>query len=117
MAKPAPGTRLEVTPAELLLSNLGLIRELVTRIVRRQGLPSDDADEFESFTRLRLIENDYHVLRSYSGAGELRAYLTVVVHRFFVDFLNERWGKFRSTAAARRMGPVAEALEELVRRD
>jgi RNA polymerase sigma factor (sigma-70 family) len=104
------------TPRELLLANLDVLGELVRSQARRYGLSDEDRDELESYVRLRLLDNDYLILRRFEGRSSLRTYLTVVVQRLFVDFGNRTWGKWRPSAAARQMGPLAEALESLLYR-
>jgi DNA-directed RNA polymerase specialized sigma24 family protein len=103
--------------AQVFLAQLTFLRSLVAQIARRQRLAREEAEDFESFVRLRLLENDYRILRSHDGRGELRSYLTVVVHRLFLDYRNQQWGKWRTSSAARRLGGVAQALEALVHRD
>jgi RNA polymerase sigma factor (sigma-70 family) len=104
------------TPRELLLANLDVLRELVRSQARRYGLSDEDRDELEAYVRLRLVENDYSILRRFEGRSSLRTYLTVVVQRLFIDFGNRAWGKWRPSAAARHLGPLAEALESLLYR-
>lgn len=104
------------TPRELLLANLDLLRELVRSQGRRGALSDEDRAELESYVRLRLVEHDYAILRRFEGRSTLRTYLTIVVQRLYVDFGNRTWGKWRPSAQARRLGPLAEALETLLYR-
>jgi RNA polymerase sigma factor for flagellar operon FliA len=104
------------SPRELLLANLDLLRELVRSQARRHGLSDEDRDELESYVRLRLVEHDYAILRRFEGRSTLRTYLTIVVQRLFLDYGNRNWGKWRTSAQARRLGPLAEALEALLYR-
>jgi RNA polymerase sigma factor for flagellar operon FliA len=104
------------SPRELLLANLDLLRELVRSQARRHGLSDEDRDELESYVRLRLVEHDYAILRRFEGRSTLRTYLTIVIQRLFLDYGNRNWGKWRTSAQARRMGPLAEALEALLYR-
>jgi RNA polymerase sigma factor (sigma-70 family) len=106
-----------MTPSELLLANLSLLRELVGFLARRYRLHPEQVDELESFVRLRLVEDDYGVLRQWRQQSTLRTYLTVVVQRIFHDYCNQLWGKWRASAAAQRLGPVAETLEALIYRE
>jgi len=106
-----------VTPRELLLANLDTIRRSASFVTAQAGLEPQDREDFESFVKLRLIENDYAVLRGYSELGSLRGYLQVVIRRLFIDFERRRLGRWRSSATARRLGPVAVELETLLYRD
>jgi RNA polymerase sigma factor for flagellar operon FliA len=107
----------ESSPRELLLGNLALLRELVGFLARRYRLNGEQTEELESFVRLRLVEDDYLILRQWRQHSTLKTYLTVVVQRLFHDYCNQLWGKWRTSAAAVRLGPLAAALEELLYRE
>ena len=77
----------------------------------------DAADEFASWARLRLFEDDCAVLRKFRGESTIRTYLTTVLVHLFLDWRNAQWGRWRPTASARRLGPLAIELERLVLRD
>lgn len=106
-----------MTPRELLLANLGLVNEVVRFVARRQQLNTEQEAELESFVRLRLVEDDFRVLRQFEGRSSLRTYLTIVVQRLWLDYRNHALGRWRASAAASRLGPAARLLEELVYRD
>jgi RNA polymerase sigma factor (sigma-70 family) len=101
----------------LFLSQLGWIERVVAAISRRNGLARDDADDFASWTTLRLIEEDYAVFRKFRGESALTTYLAVVIAMLFRDYRTHRWGRWRPSAAARRRGSLAIRLETLVHRD
>ncbi|MGH7489945.1 MAG: hypothetical protein ACREMY_30715, partial [bacterium] len=77
------------------LSLLPTIDRIVSFVCRRNNLGPAEADDFRSLVRLKLIENDYDVLRRYQGRSTLRTYLTVVVQRRFLDYRISEWGKWR----------------------
>jgi RNA polymerase sigma factor (sigma-70 family) len=99
------------------LENLSAIERIVAALCRRHGLSGDNAAEFASWVKLRLVENDYAVLAKFRGESSLTTYLTVVIAMLFRDYRVEHWGRWRPSAAALRHGPVAVRLERLVRRD
>ncbi|MGH9440759.1 MAG: sigma-70 family RNA polymerase sigma factor, partial [Thermoanaerobaculia bacterium] len=99
------------------LSLLPTIDRIVSFVCRRNNLGPAEADDFRSLVRLKLIENDYDVLRRYQGRSTLRTYLTVVVQRRFLDYRISEWGKWRPSTEARRLGAVAIELERLTVRD
>ena len=82
-------------------------------VARRHGLRQDDAEEFGSWVRARLVAHDYEVLRKFRGDSSLKTYLGVVVATLFRDFKAHRWGRWRPSAAAQRIGPPAPSLESL----
>jgi RNA polymerase sigma factor (sigma-70 family) len=103
--------------AAFLESNLPLVEAVVGEVARRHRVRGDALDEFRSLAFLKLVEHDYAVLRRFEGASSLRTYLTVVLQRVLLDYRNREWGRWRASAAASRIGPVAVRLERLVTRD
>lgn len=101
----------------LFLDHLELIERIVRTIGRRHHLSSVDHEDFGSLVNLRLLEDDCAVLRKFRGRSSMWTYLVAVIERQVLDFLSERWGKWRPTAAADTMGPAAVLLERLVIRD
>ena len=84
---------------------------------RAHRLSADDGDEFSSWARLRLLEDDGAILRKFQGLSTFKTFLVTVIQRLFLDWRIKEWGKWRPTADARRLGPVAIGLERLVGRD
>jgi RNA polymerase sigma factor (sigma-70 family) len=106
-----------VSRENLFLAQLPLIERIISWICGRRGLHGADAEDFASVARSRLIENDYEVLARFEGRSTLKTYLTTVINRIYLDFQVQRFGKWRSSAQARRLGPVAVRLERLLFRD
>jgi RNA polymerase sigma factor (sigma-70 family) len=84
---------------------------------RAHRLSADDGDEFSSWARLRLLEDDCAILKKFRGLSTFKTFLVTVIQRLFLDWRIKEWGKWRPTADARRVGPVAIELERLVLRD
>ena len=105
------------SPRELFERYLERIERVVSWITRRFCMVPDDAEEFRSFVHLKLIEDDYRVLRSFSGRSGMATYLTSVIQNLARDYRMSRWGRWRPTAMAERLGLVAVQLETLVDRD
>lgn len=101
----------------LLVSHLGWIERVAASLCRKHGLDADEADDFASWVKARLVEDDYAVLRKFRGESALTTYLTVVMNMLYRDYRVSRWGRWRPSAAARRRGPLAVQLETLVYRD
>lgn len=102
---------------QLLLENLPLVERTVASVVRRYAVSPWDADDFGGQVKLRLVADDYAVLRKFAGRSRLSTYLTTVIMNLFRDFLIQRWGKWRPSAAAKRMGELGVQLEALLYRD
>jgi RNA polymerase sigma factor (sigma-70 family) len=101
----------------LFLEHLPWINRVADLLSRRYTLSAADAEDFASWARMKLLEDDYAVLRKFRGESALNTYLTVVVSMLFREYRVSRWGRWRPSAAARREGPVAVRLETLVHRD
>ena len=101
----------------LLLDHLELVDQIVRMTGRQRHLSVIEQEDFASFVKLRLIEDDYAILRKFQSRSSLRTYLIAVIGRMSFDFCVERWGRWRPSAKAERLGPVAITLERLVSRD
>lgn len=112
-----PVTGSSLKDEALLLDSLPVIDDVSGQVCRRHGLFGAEADDFRSEVRLHFIENDYEVLRRFEGRSSLPTYVTVVIQRLFLDFRNLQWGRWRPSAAAKRLGPTAILLERLIARD
>jgi RNA polymerase sigma factor for flagellar operon FliA len=104
-------------PESAFLAHLPLIEEVLRFIARRNHCRPEEAEEFAAMARLKLIEDDYAVLRKFGGRSSVRTYLVTVLHRLFLDQRIQRWGKWRPSMAARKAGETAVRLETLVSRD
>jgi RNA polymerase sigma factor for flagellar operon FliA len=101
----------------LFLQNLAWIDRVCASLCRRHGVAGDDADEFASWARASLIENDYAIVRKFRGESAPTTYLTVVLSTLFSAWRVRERGRWRPSAAARREGPLAVRLEAMVHRD
>ncbi len=110
-------TKPQVTPEQLFVSQLAAIERAISWVCARRCLRGADAEDFGSVVKSRLIENDYEVLARFEGRSSLKTYLVVVINRMYLDFQVRRFGKWRSSAEARRLGSVALRLECLLYRD
>jgi len=99
------------------MSYLPLIERAIAFASQRQGLTGAETDDFESIVKVRLIENDYAIVRAFEGRSSPATYFGIVVQRMLLDHRNKEWGKWRTSAEAKRLGPVAVELERLLYRD
>lgn len=106
-----------LTPEELLTSQYQLIERVIAYTARRFHLNDTDSQEFHSHVLLKLVENDYQIFKKWRRHSSLRTYLTTVIHHLCQDFRTAQWGKWRPSAEARRLGPLATLLERLITRD
>src|SRR5262245_27631597 len=99
------------------LAVLPVIDDVTNQVCRRNHLNGTEADDFRSDVRMHFIERNYEVLRKFEGRSQLTTYLTVVIQRLFIDRRNRDWGRWRPSAAAKRLGPTGILLERLIVRD
>src|SRR6187401_2942400 len=104
-------------PAQPSSSDLVLLGEVVRSVVRRGRLPPADAEDFSQGVQLRFLESGYEAFARFDGRSSLRTYLTTVVWRLLLDWRTAAYGKWRPSAAARRLGPQAVRLDRLLNRD
>lgn len=104
-------------PTDPYSEHADTIEGVLAHVRRRHLLTPDAAEEFSSWARLRVLEDDHAILRKFRGQSTLRTYLTTVLLHLFLDWRNAQWGRWRPSATARRAGPLAIELERLVLRD
>ena len=102
---------------DFLVANYTLIRTVVHDIIRRSRLPVTEAQDFESWVWERFVDRGASIGRQFQGRASLSSYLRVVVRRWVLDYRTAKWGKWRPSARARRLGADAIAFERLVKRD
>ena len=95
---------------------LPAVARIVGFIRRRNYLDRDEAEDFASFVKLKLVERGPSILSAFRGRSSFETYLCVVVQRLFLDYRASRWGRWRPSSVARRLGPVAVRLEDLLHR-
>lgn len=104
-----------MTLGDLFLAHLPHIDRVVAHLCRRYSLQTDQCEDFRSRVHLKLIDDDYAIIRKFEGRSSLKTYLTTVVSNEMLDYLNHLWGKWRPSAEAKKLGPVAVRLDKLLR--
>jgi RNA polymerase sigma factor for flagellar operon FliA len=97
-------------------NELTLLSRVIRDISRGARLSPDDALDFAQTVHLKLLERGYEPIRQFANRSSLRTFLAVVVRRILIDWHRAQFGKWRSSARARRLGPAALALERLLYR-
>jgi RNA polymerase sigma factor for flagellar operon FliA len=105
------------TQRNLYSEHADTIESVLAYTRRAHRLSADDGEEFSSWARLRLLEDDCAILGKFQHLSTFKTYLITVIQRLFLDWRIKEWGKWRPTADALRGGPVAIELERLVIRD
>src|ERR1700682_481037 len=101
----------------LLIDSLPLLEQVIESICTRKGMNADEIEEFSAEVKLRLVSRDYAVIKAYAKRSSFKTYLAAVVSKLLLDYRNQRWGKWRASANAQHLGPVAIAIERILHRD
>lgn len=107
----------QFSPEGAFLEHIGWIDKISSLACAKHELWGVDAEDFAAWTKMRIIENDYAVLRRFRGESELKTYLASVVVRLLRDYVREHHGRWRPSATALRLGETAVELEQLVYRE
>jgi RNA polymerase sigma factor for flagellar operon FliA len=106
-----------VASPDLYQQHHAAIERAISKVCHKHHLSRTEAEDFGSVLRIHILENDRAVLRKFGERATMDTYLhAVAVHRF-QDWRNAQWGKWRPSAEAKRMGPVAVQLETRLVRD
>jgi RNA polymerase sigma factor (sigma-70 family) len=101
----------------LFVENLRVIDDTIRLVCRKNNCAPNEREDFSAHARLKLIEDDYAVLRKFAGRCSLRTYLVTVVGHLLHDYRRQCWGTWRPSAEAHRLGPAAVQLDILLHRD
>lgn len=107
----------EGSAEKFFLDGLDTIERAIRSACNRARMSDDDREEFASWVRLRLIENDYAIVRKHDPQSSFGAYMAVVVHRLLLDYRIAQWGKWHASAEAKRYGEPAITIEAMLYRD
>jgi len=99
------------------LEELNTIERAIRFACRRASFYDADAEDFGSYVKLKLIENDYDVIRRFEGRSTFWAFIGVVVQRLVLDYRIHLWGRWHASAEAKRIGEVAIGVESMILRD
>jgi RNA polymerase sigma factor (sigma-70 family) len=106
-----------LNPEAIFLEHLNWIDRVAATACRQHGVWGAAAEDFAAWVRLKIMEDDYALLRNFRGESAVKTYFVTLVTRLFHDYRREQFGRWRPSAAARRLGSPAVELEALVRRD
>ncbi|HYW06893.1 MAG TPA: hypothetical protein VE913_08055, partial [Longimicrobium sp.] len=103
------------TAEALVLEHLDWIGRVTSKACGSQGYVGSDAEDFDAFVRIKLIEDDYAAVRRFKGDSEFKTYLATIIGHQLVSYVREQRGRWRPSAAAKRAGSVGIELERMVR--
>jgi RNA polymerase sigma factor for flagellar operon FliA len=106
-----------MTAERTYLESLQVIEQIASFEARRHHLSADELVEFTQVVRVRLLDDDYAIIRKFEGRSTFRTYLHTVIKHLFQEWRTGLWGKWRPSAEARRLGDKAIVLERYLTRD
>lgn len=101
---------------ELFLQSVEALPPILRVLGREKRLSLEEVEDLQSDIQVKLLEDDYRVLRQWDGRSKLKGYLVTVVSNIWHDRVRGEIGRVRVSAAARELGPPAPELEELLGR-
>ncbi len=93
------------------------IEGIIRGVTAHRRLNADEGEELYSQVMLKVVQDDFAVLRGFQGKSRWSTYLTVIVQRVLLDHRVKEWGRWRPCALARRLGPTAVRLDRRINRD
>lgn len=101
----------------LFTDNLEKIEKLVRISGRRHHLSPVEQQDFAGYVHVELLKDDCATLRKFQNRSSWWTFLATVIEKLALDFLIEKWGRWRPSAMAEKLGPIAIILDRLVHRD
>lgn len=95
---------------QLYRDNLGLIDEIVAFACWVNRLPEAEATGFQEEVHGRLLEDDYRILRTFSGSS-LRSYLKTVILRAGQGYRSRHWGRIALQGEAEARAQLRAQLD------
>jgi len=105
-----------MTLEELYHKCLEALPPILRGLGREKRLSPEEVEDLRSEIQVKLLEDDYRVLRQWDSRSSLKVYLATVVYNLWHDRVRSVKGKILVSVAARRLGPAAKELEVLIGR-
>lgn len=102
---------------ELFSQHFRQIERIIQAVSGRNRMSVEECQELYSLVMLKVIQDDYEILRGFQGKSRWSTYLTVIIQRVLLDHRVKEWGRWRPCARARRLGASAAQLDRRINRD
>jgi RNA polymerase sigma factor (sigma-70 family) len=110
------GTKNEMNFEELFHQSLEVLPLILRGLGREKRLSPEELEDLRSDIQVKLLEDDYRVLRRWDRRSSFKVYLGTVVYNTWHDRVRGEKGTVRVSAAAKKLGPPAPELEMLLGR-
>src|ERR1044072_3956268 len=98
---------------QLFRAKLETIERAIRYVCQRNSVRREEEEEFASHVKLKLIEDEYAVIRKHEGRASFAAYISVVIQRLLFDYRIAQWGKWHASTQAQRLGELGVTLEAM----
>jgi RNA polymerase sigma factor (sigma-70 family) len=98
------------------VEKLPMMRQVVRSVCAKRGLYAE-RDDLVSELALKLLDRDGAALKQFEARGDFEGFLVRITQRLAIDHRRRVWGRWRSSARARPLGPAAIHLDRLLGRD
>ena len=105
-----------MTLKELYHQSLDTLPPILRGLGRKNHLSPEEVEDLRSDIHVKLLEDDYRMLRRWNRRSSLKVYLATVVSNIWHDQVRGEKGRVRASTAAMRLGPPAPELEVLLGR-
>lgn len=102
---------------ELFFERVGQIEQIIQKVATQHRLSGDEGQELYGLVMLKIVQDDYAVLRGFQNRSRWATYLTVIIQRVLLDHRVREWGRWRPCVEAQRLGPKAVLLDQRINRD
>jgi RNA polymerase sigma factor (sigma-70 family) len=99
---------------QVYLDHLEMIRKAAAHACRRYGFSREEVEDFTQDVLVKVMADNYAVLRKHRGDSKLTTYLVIVVQHAAHDHAHHLWGKWRPSEEAKRHGQVGVQLQRLL---
>ncbi len=110
-------TSIRQTGEKLFSQHHGQIESTVRAVAAHHRLSADERQELHGLVMLKMVQDDFSVLRRFQGKSTWGTYLRVIIQRVLLDQRIKKWGRWRPCARARQLGTKAVLLDRLINRD
>lgn len=94
--------------------NIETIYSTINFFCRNKQIIGEDKKDFSSQILIKVIDNDYKVLRSYNKKSKLTTYLLTVISNYYIDLKRKEIKRWRPSKKSKNKGPIAVKLDELI---
>ena len=94
--------------------NFSTLKSVITSVCKKIYHIVSDCEECVSDLLLKIVENDYEIMRSFPGGKDYKfaTYLFTVLYRKAIDIVRIKGGHYRPSTKAKKLGRCTVELEK-----